>query len=579
MLPTRREALVAGAGIVALPALRAADADAGSNVDDRPRPPGGNGRAPILFTTAQELERARDRAGEGAEPFATAWQRTLQGANSALDRTYTPEQSHHHEDYFGLGKDHAQDVRSLALAFHVTNELKYADKGREILALWAEDALNGPYPSAGSPHSAGLVIGRVIPIFADGYAMLWSCMTWEERQLVEKWFTHMLEPIRESRQIWETADELCDYGNPCASWPSPWLNQQFYNNHLGAQNMGIMAIGFATGDKRVATEALRHPHNPRNLKDLLEGVILMEGDTPFHEDPTLTGGAPAVQDGEIYDRYRVTEGRGLHYAHIHLRFLVLQADMAANNHIGRDWFSYVGSHGENIKLPFEFYSQFLLTGDSGARGGYYTGSAVDYGLFPLYEIAVKQYPKSQAIRHVIESFDRLIEDTETFGWTLPLTDGVDGIPQPEVPYPESETLEWNFDTDDDYEGWTIRKAPAAVENGSLVLEVNGRDPGIVSPPFLGFRADEYPRIQVAMSNTTEDQLAELFFITDADTSFDSQKSHGVSVTSGPDFSTWEADMSAHPEWSGRIRQIRIDPVRGDTHGTVRIDSVRITGGE
>src|SRR5699024_8453242 len=139
---------------------------------------------------------ARVEAGE--EPFHGAWLETLAEANAALDKTYVPHQDENHASYFSLALEHGRDVRSLALAYHVTGDQAYADKGVEILRLWAEDALASPYPSRGSRHSAGLVIGRAIPIFADGYAMLYEQVPAEVRVLVTGWFRKMIAPIKES---------------------------------------------------------------------------------------------------------------------------------------------------------------------------------------------------------------------------------------------------------------------------------------------------------------------------------------------------------------------------------------------
>lgn len=374
----------------------------------------------------------RERVESREEPFYTAWLLIKEEADAALDKTYVPRQDEHHGRYFNLALDHGHDVRNLALAFHVTGDEKYAEKSREILRLWAEDALASPYPSTGSPHSAGLVIGRVIPIFADAYALLYGQMGTEERELIKAWFQKMVHPIKESRHIWRTADEIWIYGVRHEYEP-PWLGGQRFNNHLSAHNLGLLSIGYATNDYRLVTEAERHPHNPRNLGTLMEGVILMEGDELFHEDPTITEGAPPAQDGELYDRYRARSGDGLQYSFLALRLLTLQADIIKNNNptgTGHDWFDWTAPGGENLRLPFEFYSEFYVTGDPSARGGYYEGSRLarpEYFAMPMYEIAVREYPESGEIRRVLESLDRVHHDNETFGWTLVLTDGVSGI--------------------------------------------------------------------------------------------------------------------------------------------------------
>lgn len=380
---------------------------------------------PVVLTTDEQIERARERVAHQTQPFYKSWELTLSAAERALLKTYVPEQSEDHTTYFDLGRIHAQDVRSLALAYHITGDARYLAKARLILTDWADNALNSPHPSRGSPHSAGLVIGRVMSIFTDAYAMLWRELDDQDRQLIEAWFRRSLEPLRESRQIWETAELICTYGE-CTEHEAPWLDRQYFNNHLGAQNLGIVAIGFALRDEAVIREGMNSPDNPRNLQALLTGAILIDNADAYEQDWTLTQGAPDVQPGEIFDRYRNNSGRGLHYSHIHLRFLTLQAEIARNNGYPIDWYAFTGGKGQNLELSFTFYADFLLSGNPGARGGYYSNSAIDYGLLPLYEIAHNRYPDNEKIRQVLEG-GRLEFDVETFGYSLPLTHGADGL--------------------------------------------------------------------------------------------------------------------------------------------------------
>lgn len=382
---------------------------------------------PVVLTTDEQIERARLRVAERVQPFYKVWTQVLKAADEALGKNYVPNQHEHHEEYFNLARLHAQDVRNLAIVYLITEDQRYLDKARRILVDWAEDALESPHhPSAGSPHSAGLVIGRVMSIFTDGYAMLWPELDEEDRERIEAWFRKSLEPIRESREIWETAEETCSYGE-CTWRGAPWLDHQNFNNHLGAQNLGIVAIGFALRDEEVIEEGMRDPRNPRNLETLLSGTILMDNEDAFYRDSTFTQGYPDVQPGEIFDRYRISSGRGLHYSHIHLRFLTLQAEMAFNNGYPVDWYEYTGNKGQNLELPFTFYSEFLISGNADSRGGYYRNDAIDYGLLPLYEIAYHHYPYNAQIRQVLEGSGRLEFDVETFGWTLMLTHGADVI--------------------------------------------------------------------------------------------------------------------------------------------------------
>lgn len=386
---------------------------------------------PVVLTTDAQIQRAKERVMKKQEPYYQSWNLTKNAADLALTKTYVPEQKENHSEYGKLGRSHGQDVRSLALVYLITGDESYFDKARTILTDWAADALANPnHPSAGSPHSAGLALSGVMTIFTDGYALLWRDLEEHDRQLIEAWFRKSLDPIRESREIWETADEICVYGE-CSWWGAPWLDKQEFNNHLSAQNLALTAIGFALRDEEVIHEAMDSQDNPRNLMTLISGAILMDDEDIYYKDWTITRGAPSVEPGEIYDRYRVSSGNGLSYAHLHLRLLTLQAEIAYNNDYPTNWFEFTGSKGQNLELPFTYYSEFLLTGDPAARSGYYSNSSVDYGMLPLYEIAHKHYPDNDEIRAVLESLNRLEAD-DTFGWSMLLTHGVEGFEPPGI---------------------------------------------------------------------------------------------------------------------------------------------------
>ncbi len=96
------------------------------------------------------------------------------------------------------------------------------------------------------------------------------------------------------------------------------------------------------------------------------------------------------QTGEIYDRYRTIEGSGFGYSEHGFRMLLLCAELAYKN--GIDFYQYTGSDGENLFLPFEFYSDFVITGDSAAKGGYYVWSSIRADFAEVYELGVLRYP-------------------------------------------------------------------------------------------------------------------------------------------------------------------------------------------
>lgn len=449
---TRTLALVLAAA-VAMGALSAPGVLAADEEDDD---------GPVVLTTPDMLDAAAARVASGEEPYATAWRHTKFSADLALTRTYEPYQGPQYLTYYRTARDQGRVARDLAIAAHVTGDDRYAERGRELLAQWsaahaATYDYPTTYPSSDNPHGAGLVIGRTVTTWADAYALLYDRLDDDERAAVAEWFRALVDPILDSQAIWEKGSLAC-----C---PAPYLDRQFFNNHLGAQNMGLAAIGFALqdddliefsldsedadddrgqeGDEREAGEL--PDHNPRDLQTLIDGTIFMPGDFGSGEvgdvwrgnpgDPSLHG-APPPLPGETYDRYRVVQGHGIGYALFHLRLLTLTAEMARNNvdDDGTDFYAYVGPRGENLEISYDVYSDWFTTMDARAvNDGYYVDWIPDgirdetveehLGDVALYELAHLRYPDNERITAALDSVDRAVFDRETFGWTAVLTHG------------------------------------------------------------------------------------------------------------------------------------------------------------
>ena len=404
---------------------------------------------------------------------------------------------------------------------------------------------------------------------------------------MERWFRKMAEATMISRNIFKSETHTCDYG-VCRyrGEPGTYLGGNYFSNHLSAHNLGLLAIGAALRDSRMIQEQLDSPKNDRDLKQLIDGAIVMPDDLGagaangdlYKGDPTYTDGAPLPEPGEIWDRSRTAQGKGLHYTFLHLQLLVLQADIAKNNG-KRDWFDYVGPRGESLELPFRIYGDFLMTADPGARTGYYVASVIEYNLVTLYELAHREYPQNREARTVLESFDRsaFTDDHQTFGWSLPLTDGLDDLALAPDLYPASGKTSWTFDHDGDFEAVTVRKAPATVSGGALHLTVDQDDPGVVTPDLLGLSSADYGQLEVRMRNQTADTEMVVYFITDEDTAFGGSKRVSIPVTAhDADYTTYRIDLRQSPAWDGRIRQLRIDPVQGTSRGSVSIDAMSLT---
>lgn len=475
---------------------------------------------PVVLTTDEILEEARRKVAANHGPAAKAWGKTLERAKLALTKEFVPYQESEYLRYYRTGRDQAQFIRDLAIVHRVTGEPRYAERGREILLDWARDFQRHydfprQYPASEIPHASGLVIGRTVTIFADAYALLWPELSPREREEIEHWFRSLLAPIKESLRLWEVGEYQ--------GMKPPYFGRQYFNNHLGACNMGIAAIGFALRDPNVIDYVMKpapslpdrvpgevERSNPRDLHVLLNGVILMPGDFGSGEegdvlqgrpgDPSRAG-YPAPLAGETWDRYRVTQGKGMHYSLLHLRLLTLMAEMARNNlgkahYTGPDIFEIVGRRGENLAVSYEVYADWFITMDPAAvNNGYYV-DAVREGLprptvesnldaLSLYELAGRRYPRSEPIREALrvreEAGDRPAFDPETFAWTATLlyaeeTQGGEFLRAGERTFQLGETI-YREDFDSGSSSIWVEGNPdrVKVENGRLIMDSNSPD--------------------------------------------------------------------------------------------------------
>lgn len=516
---------------------------------------------PVLFTTPEMIQTAKLRVEHKEEPFYSAWLGVKGNADASLGRNYVPYQKEGYLKYFHTGRAQGFDARDLGLAYSITGEIKYAEKAKQILLAWAKDAQINSQPASSKPIDRGLVIARVMTIHTYAYSLVYDQLTQEDIDILEPWFRQMAELIKDCHYLWVENN---------------YFDEQYYNNHLGGHTMGIAAIGYALNDMKLIRYALDSPLNSRNARNLIEGIIWMPNDDLWHGDPSYKG-APAPQPGEVYDRYRVVQGHGLHYTVLHLRFVALIAEMAYNNNSGVDLYKFIGKNDENLEKAFEFYADFFITGDSSVNGGYYAAENVDMYDMNVFEIAHRRYPDNVKIKQVLERRYRNVNDVQIFGRSLLLTHGMNDVES----LPEEPGLgitAWEFNHDGAFSGWKMRKnMTGEVSGGLLHLTITGSDPSIISPMNLGIDASKYKSVKIGMKNNTLDTGAQLFFITNTDSNYSSSKRVGTSINSmDSSITEYEFLMSSNPNWKGTISQIRIDPVNTVDSGTVEIDYIRFT---
>ena len=344
---------------------------------------------PSLLFTSRQLQDIRTAITKTKEPFKTAWSNLQARCNSNL--SYLPDPYTGTDLYMFSDASHMPGTlaRDFAMAWNLSGKTSanYAQKASEILYAWASGCLGTPLSQE---TGTGMRLARFTFPFMCAYDLLKAdgLITTQHEATIKAWFQQIADQIKLSVQDWENND---------------YYNHQNYQNHLIAHTMGLLAIGYVLDDSELFQYAFESEENPRDLIELIEGCILVEGDVPCHREK---GGYPIIT-GEIYDRYRHDTAplKGLQYSHLTLSLLATSVRMAVNN--GIDMAGYMGSGGENLRQPFEFYADFYRLKDSTLYHGYYAGECHRIGktgdVPGLFELGLYFYPDSANISNLIHS--------------------------------------------------------------------------------------------------------------------------------------------------------------------------------
>lgn len=275
----------------------------------------------------------------------------------------------------------------------------YMKKIATIIADWAEACKDVDYPD--DAEEVGALLARGCYPFFVNVEALWNHSTWittEQQAVIETWLRKIATEIKQSISLWQSND---------------YFGSQYFQNMSAAHMWGLLSIGYALEDADMVEYALDHIDNPRDFYDLLQGCILMEGDTPCLRDPNSV----APQTGEIMDRYRhaTATNKGLQYTSLTLQILSSAARTMKNN--GLNLYEYTCPTGENLRLAYEFYAPFYANNDASLQGGYYDGESSRIGiagdLHGLFELGYNAYPDNAAIKSVIDAIPDRASNAKT----------------------------------------------------------------------------------------------------------------------------------------------------------------------
>jgi hypothetical protein len=139
---------------------------------------------------------------------------------------------------------------------------------------------------------------------------------------------------------------------------------------------------------------------------------------------------------------------------------------------------------------------------------------------------------------------------------------------------------WNYDVDT--QGWTATNHVSSFRwesdggTNSISGTITGNDSQLKSPDNLEVKVDG-DFIHVRLKNTSAATTARVYFITDADGTFDATKSKTFTITANSGYTDYTIDMSRVSGWSGQtLRQLRLDPSDdATTRGSFKVGRVYI----
>ena len=365
------------------------------------------GDRPVVFTTDEMLKVAKQNAEAENEPWLSTRNGILSKADLALKTGAKPDKGASATAYRLAACKDFINARYLALAFLYTEDEKYFEAAKDILMTYAslmlgtDDQLDYSAKTTDGQADIGLNIAVSFATACDVYSILYPYLDELDKADIEDWIREEAELCVKGHEYWLKND---------------FYEQQYGNNHLTSHLMGIIAAAYALEDDKLLSYALSDEGNIADLFEMIDHAILMEGDEVYGKDSDAS-----FAEGEIYDRYRSIQNNGFGYAMYHLKFLTHTALLLHNN--GIDVFEYCGKNGENIKLPFATYSEYLIKNDITLGSGHY---ANDSGLnrenaYSTYSIAY-YITGDEGIKAVIDAMKAqgvVCNEVETFGITAP----------------------------------------------------------------------------------------------------------------------------------------------------------------
>ncbi len=141
-----------------------------------------------------------------------------------------------------------------------------------------------------------------------------------------------------------------------------------------------------------------------------------------------------------------------------------------------------------------------------------------------------------------------------------------------------EGYSWNFGKAASSDNWLAINDLGNLSNGGGIfnLDITGSDPYLHSPNSLMIDASYYRYVRICLQNQTNASSGALYF-SPINQSFENNFINFPVTPNSANPEDIIVDMAQHPNWSGIIKQLRLDPIQQNdvTTGQINIDSISL----
>lgn len=279
---------------------------------------------PGILHTSADLQRLKQRVGEGAQPYLVGWERVKSDSRASLDYQPRPhavvQRTPDRASYDALIQDvHAAEVHTISWV--ITGDVAHAQKAAQILDEWSETITS--IPSTGEPVLAAGIAGYQLAAAAETLRASYPEWAGAAQERLESKLLTIFYPPLHNFLLYHDGDGLAHTNTD--------VNVHFYTNWDAAAMVSIGAIGVFADDRAKYQEAL---------------------------DAFTSGTGNGNITRAIYDASSgqpMEAGRDPEHAQLGIGLLATLAEMAWNQ--GDDLYGYDDSR---LLKGFEYMASYLL---------------------------------------------------------------------------------------------------------------------------------------------------------------------------------------------------------------------------